>query len=217
MYMVDTGLKRGDADRIVNGWEILKRNFEKTTALVKDFLSFAKGRPPELAPTSPNALARNIVELYRDAAAKQGVELVLEASPDVGEEMLDARGMETCLTNLVSNGIDAATTPGQAGGKVVLRTRVEGDDLVFEVVDNGCGIDQEVKSKIFTTFFTTKGGKGTGLGLLTTRKIVQEHGGRMDLESLPGRGSTFRIRLPRSRLKALAAFGASPPADQREP
>ncbi len=217
MYMVDTGLARSDAERIVNGWEILKRNFEKTTTLVKDFLSFAKGRPPELAPANPKALARNVVDLYHDAAANQGVDLVLEASPDVSEAMLDARGMETCLTNLVSNGIDAATKPGQTGGKVSVRTRDVGNDLVFEVADNGCGIDQEIKSKIFTTFFTTKGGKGTGLGLLTTRKIVQEHGGRMDFESVPGQGSIFRIRLPRSRLQALAAPPASVPAEGKLP
>ena len=213
MYMVDTGIRRSDADRIVNGWQILQRNFEKTTALVKDFLSFAKGRLPELAPTDPNAVARNIVELYSDAAAKQGVDLVLEVSPDVREVMLDARGMETCLTNLVSNGIDAVTMRANPGGRVVVRTREEGEDLVFEVADDGCGIDQEIKSKVFTTFFTTKGGKGTGLGLLTTRKIVQEHGGRMEIESLPGQGSTFRIRLPRGRLRTLAA--ASAPAAGR--
>jgi signal transduction histidine kinase len=217
MYMVDTGIRRGDADRLVNGWQILKRNFEKTTALVKDFLSFAKGRLPELALTDPNALARNIVELYRDAATKQGVDLSLDACPEVRVAMLDPHGMETCLTNLVSNGIDAATTPDQIGGRVVVRTREDGDDLVFEVVDNGCGIDQEVKSKIFTTFFTTKGGKGTGLGLLTTRKIVQEHGGRVEMDSQPGRGSTFRIRLPRKQLKVLAESHASRPPDEREP
>jgi PAS domain S-box-containing protein len=210
MYMVDTGIRRSDADRIVNGWQILQRNFEKTTALVKDFLSFAKGRLPELAPTDPNAVARNIVELYRDAAAKQGVELALEVSPELREAMLDPRGMETCLTNLVSNGIDAVTTLGQPGGRVAVRTREEGEDLVFEVADNGCGIDQEIKSKVFTTFFTTKGGKGTGLGLLTTRKIVQQHGGRIEIESKPGQGSTFRIRLPRSRLKALATPASGP-------
>jgi histidine kinase len=217
MYMVDTGILRGDADRLLNGWEILKRNFEKTTALVKDFLSFAKGRLPELKLTNPNDLARNIVELYRDAAAKQGVDLLLEVGPGVQEAMLDPQGMETCLTNLVSNGIDAATTLGQRGSRVVVRTRDEGDDLVFEVADNGCGIDQEVKSKVFTTFFTTKGGKGTGLGLLTTRKIVQEHGGQVEMESLSGQGSTFRIRLPRTQLKALAASHASRPADERKP
>jgi PAS domain S-box-containing protein len=216
MYMVDTGIRRGDAERIVNGWEILQRNFEKTTALVKDFLSFAKGRLPELTPVDPNVLARNIVELYHDAAAKQSVELVLEASPEVTEAMLDPQGMETCLTNLVSNGIDAVTIRAPRGGRVVVRTREEGDDLIFEVADDGCGIDQEIKAKIFTTFFTTKGGKGTGLGLLTTRKIVQEHGGKMEIESLPGQGSTFRIRLPRSRLKALAASAESLAADERK-
>jgi signal transduction histidine kinase len=217
MYMVDTGIRRSDADRIVKGWEILQRNFEKTTALVKDFLSFAKGRLPELVPTDPNTLARNIVELYRDAAAKQGVELVLEVSSDVCEAMLDPSGMETCLTNLVSNGIDAVTTLGHPSGRVVVRTREEGDDLVFEVADNGCGIDQEVKAKVFTTFFTTKGGKGTGLGLLTTRKIVQEHGGKVEIESLAGQGSTFRVRLPRSRLNALAASSASRHSVEEKP
>jgi signal transduction histidine kinase len=116
--------------------------------------------------------------------------------------------METCLTNLVSNGIDAVMMREEPGGRVVLRTREDNGDLLFEVIDDGCGIDWETKGKIFTTFFTTKGGKGTGLGLLTTRKIVQEHGGRIDVESTPGAGTTFRIRLPRKRLSALAEAAA---------
>jgi PAS domain S-box-containing protein len=216
MYMVDTGLHRGDAGRIADGWQILQRNFEKTTTLVKDFLSFAKGRLPELRPTDPNAIARGVVELYRDAAARQGVALTFEAAQDIREAPLDARGIETCLTNLVSNGIDAALLREQPGGKVVVRTREQDGDLVFEVADNGCGMDQEVKAKLFTTFFTTKGGKGTGLGLLTTRKIVQEHGGRIEMDSITGEGSIFRIRLPRQRLEALAAAGKQP-ADQVKP
>ena len=205
MYMLDSGLRRGDAGRIAGGWQVLQRNLEKTTTLVKDFLSFAKGRLPEFRPTRPTALARAVVDLYREAAAQQGVELVLEAGEEVAEAPLDANGMETCLTNLVSNGIDAAMMREQPGGKVVVRTREDGSDLVFEVTDNGCGMDQEVKERIFTTFFTTKGGKGTGLGLLTTRKIIQEHGGRIEVESAADAGSTFRIRLPRKHLEALAA------------
>ncbi len=204
MYMVDTGLRRGDAERIVSGWEVLHRNLEKMTTLVKDFLSFAKGRLPSLEIIDPNALARDIVDLYREAARQQGVELVLEAGGDVRPAPLDPRGMETSLTNLVSNGIDAVMMREEPGGKVILRTREEDGDLIFEVIDNGCGMDWEVKGKIFTTFFTTKGGKGTGLGLLTTRKIVQEHGGRIDVESVAGKGTTFRIRLPRKRLREMA-------------
>jgi PAS domain S-box-containing protein len=205
MYIVDSGLRRGDAGRIAEGWQILQRNFEKTTAMVKGFLSFAKGRLPELRPIDPNSIARAVVELYRETAARQGVELVLEAGQDVREAPLDPEGIETCLTNLISNGIDAAILREQGGGKVVVRTREEGDALVLEVADNGGGMAQEVRARVFTTFFTTKGGKGTGLGLLTTRKIIQEHGGRMEIDSGADRGSVFRIRLPRPRLESLAA------------
>ncbi|HFB98104.1 MAG TPA: GHKL domain-containing protein, partial [Bryobacterales bacterium] len=205
MYMLDTGLRRSDAERIINGWEVLRRNFDKITALVKDFLSFAKGRLPDFQTVDPNAIAHDVVELYRDAARQQGVELRFEPGLNVRPAPLDPDGMETCLTNLISNGIDAVMMREEPGGSVVVRTREEDGDLVFEVSDDGCGMDWETKGKIFTTFFTTKGGKGTGLGLLTTRKIVQEHGGRIDVESTPGKGTTFQIRLPRRRLEALAA------------
>ena len=209
MYMVDGGLRRGDAERIADGWEILQRNFEKTTTLVRGFLSFAKGKLPELQPADPNQIARNVVELYRDAAAQQKVELVLQAGENVREAPLDPDGMESCLTNLVSNAIDAAMMRDRPGARVAVRTRDESGDIIFEVADNGCGMGQEVKAKVFTTFFTTKGGKGTGLGLLTTRKIVQEHGGRVETESVVGRGSVFRIRLPRKNLEVLEAEAAA--------
>ncbi len=204
MYMLDSGLRKADAERITEGWDVLRRNLEKTTGLVKDFLGFAKGRLPQLQPTDPLALARSVVELYRDAARLQGVELRFEGPERIEPAPLDPQGLETCLTNLVSNGIDAAMMREAPGGQVVLRVGERGDDLIFEVIDNGIGMDSEVKQKVFTTFFTTKGGKGTGLGLLTTRKIIQEHGGRLDLESHPDRGSTFRISLPRANLRRLA-------------
>jgi signal transduction histidine kinase len=205
MYMVDSGFRRNDTQRIAHGWDVLQRNLEKTTALVKDFLGFARGRVPELKPADPNAIAVAIVELYRETARLQGVEIRLEAGAGLDEAPLDCEGIETSVTNLISNAIDAAAMREEGGGTVTLRTRDEGGDLLFEVIDNGCGMDWEVKGKVFTTFFTTKGGKGTGLGLLTTRKIVNEHGGRIEVESTPGQGSVFRIRLPRKRLQALAA------------
>jgi PAS domain S-box-containing protein len=209
MYMVDSGMSRGDHSRIQTGWQMLQRNFQKTTTLVKDFLDFAKGRLPELHPTDPNVLGRDIVNLYVDAARMQGVELTFEPGAEIGPAPLDSHGIETCLTNLLSNGIDAAAMRPEGGGKVVLRTREEQGDLIFEVADNGGGMDWEVKGKVFTTFFTTKGGKGTGLGLLTTRKIVQEHGGRIDVESEEGQGAVFRIRLARERLRAIALAGTT--------
>lgn len=216
MYMVDTGLHHGEPARIQSGWEMLQRNFEKTTALVKDFLSFAKGRAPELQPLDPNALAGDLVALYKDAARLQGVELSAKLDPAVSVAPLDAKGMESCLTNLLSNAIDSATMRADGQGKVVLRTAHREDELVFEVTDNGGGMDWEVKGKVFTTFFTTKGNKGTGLGLLTTRKIVQEHGGRVEVESAPGEGATFRIRLSLRRLQTIAEETARAAAQAQE-
>lgn len=204
MYMVDTGLRRGEAARIQSGWQMLQRNFEKTTTLVKDFLSFAKGRAPELQPVDPNALVRDMVTLYKDAARLQGVELSMELGANIAVAPLDSKGIESCLTNLLSNAIDSATMREDGQGKVILRTAEYEDELIFEVTDNGGGMDWDVKGKVFTTFFTTKGNKGTGLGLLTTRKIVQEHGGRVEVESAPGAGATFRIRVPLRRLQMIA-------------
>ncbi|MBU1880498.1 PAS domain-containing protein [bacterium] len=205
MYMVDTGLRTADSGRIMEGWDVLQRNFDKTVAMVKGFLSFSKGRLPVLQDTDPHALARDVVELYRDAAQKQGVELVYKKTRKVHHAPLDPDGMEACLTNLVSNAIDAAMMRENGGGRVEVLTREAKGTLLFEVTDNGCGMDSEVKQKVFTSFFTTKASKGTGLGLLTTRKIVQEHGGCIEMESEPGKGSVFRIKLPLDRLELLAA------------
>jgi signal transduction histidine kinase len=144
-----------------------------------------------------------LYDLYKDTSHQQGVELELDLDEEIREAPLDPDGMEACLTNLISNGIDAAVMSENEQGRVVLRTREEEGALVFEVQDNGIGMDSEVKQKVFTTFFTTKGGKGTGLGLLTTRKIVQEHGGKIEMDTKEGVGSTFRISLPRYRLTSL--------------
>jgi PAS domain S-box-containing protein len=204
MYIVDTGLKNSDPVRIIEGWEILQRNFYKTTDLVKGFLNFAKGRLPELIPTDPNKIVLEIIELYKDSAKTQNVELSAKLGSHKMLFPLDVEGIESCVTNLVSNAIDAAMMREDHEGKVEIKTLYKHATLVIEVNDNGCGMDSEVIQNIFTTFFTTKGNKGTGLGLLTTNKIIKEHGGRLEVESDLGKGSTFRIVLPLERLKTIA-------------
>ena len=202
-YIVSLGLKKNDSEMISEGWEMLERNFDKTTGLVKDFLSFSKGRLPELKMIKPSDLVHDIVGLYKDIAAQSGIELKVDIPRRVKMAPLDPDGIHTCLTNLVSNAIDACQMGEQKGTKVSIRVVDERNNLVFEVSDNGSGIEYDIKKKIFTTFFTTKGGEGTGLGLLTTRKIVQEHGGRIIVESEPAKGARFRMVFPRKRLVAL--------------
>lgn len=203
MYIVDSGIHLGKPERVTEGWEILQRNFEKTTTLVKDFLSFAKGKKPVLKRIDPSALLQSLLDLYKEAARKQGVDLQIDIPKKMKKYPLDPEGIEACLTNLISNGIDAAAMRENGGGQVIMKTFADKEELIFEVTDNGCGMDAEVKQKVFTTFFTTKGGKGTGLGLLTTRKIIQEHGGSIAIATRKGEGSVFTVNLPLKRLNAI--------------
>jgi two-component system NtrC family sensor kinase len=116
---------------------------------------------------------------------------------------MDVTGMHQCLVNLVNNAIDACRPEvcGHRQGRVTLRvTPWSEGGVCLEVEDNGCGIDDQDREKIFTTFFSTKGAEGTGLGLLNVRKIVAEHHGRVEVYSEPGKGSVFRVLLPQKGL-----------------
>jgi signal transduction histidine kinase len=148
----------------------------------------------------PNDVARKVVDRYRERAARSGVELRLDLE-ELGEASMDEEGLHTCLTNLVMNAIDACVMSTKEARHVTLSSRERDGVVSFEVSDDGCGMDYDIKQRVFTNFFSTKAsGKGTGLGLLTTRKIVQEHGGEVSFESAEGEGSVFRLRFPRNSL-----------------
>ena len=100
----------------------------------------------------------------------------------------------------MSNAIDACQASNKDEPTVTITVEDKDDTILFEVSDNGVGMDCEIKNKVFTTFFSTKGTGGTGLGLMVTRKIIQEHGGRIRVDSVREEGSTFRIELPRDSL-----------------
>ncbi len=201
MYMLNTGLQKSKIDRIQKGMEMLVRNIERISMFVKAFLSYSKGREIQVKLSNPEEIAREVVELYSAKAGDLGVKLEIDQPGDIAPALIDYESMHECLTNLVGNAIDACQISDDEGGCLVIVRIFEKDEvIIYEVFDNGCGMDYEVKQKAFTTFFTTKGLGGSGIGLLMTKKIVQEHGGKIDLESEPGHGTTFRIRLPRNRL-----------------
>jgi signal transduction histidine kinase len=200
MYVVSSGLKKGQKDRVGIGWEMLERNIGRISTLAKSLLSFSKGHTPNVLIVNPNDLVREVVALYHDAARKAGIKLIGEAETSVAPAPFDPEEMHSCLANLVSNALDACEMSEKSGCNVTVRCMEEDGSVVFEVVDEGTGMDYEIKQKVFTNFFTTKGSGGTGLGLLLTRKIVHEHGGRISVDSTPGEGSLFRLVFPRERL-----------------
>ncbi len=194
-YILERGLDRGDFDRLSRGWEMVKRNNAFMHELVLDMLTYAKDRQPETAPTDLNALCQSVCELTTEKARMNDVEIVCTLDAGLGEVIVDPKGIRRCLMNLVSNAVDAC---GEKGGRVELSTKREDDPGRFCVVisDNGSGISKENQARLFQMFFSTKGSKGTGLGLAVTHKIIQEHGGALTVESEPGAGSRFIINLP---------------------
>ncbi len=207
MYAVNTGIEKGDDERIARGWQTLEENVRRISEFVKEFLDFAKGRETDKSMTDPNKPAREVADLFREKAAQAGVRLEtrLEAEHPVP---LDEEGIHTCLANLVSNAIDACLVADRDAPEfvVTLSSRDENGSTIYEVADNGRGMDYEISRKVFSKFFTTKGSdRGTGLGLLTTKRIVHQHGGQIDFTTEEGTGSVFRIALPHDPDAATAA------------
>lgn len=178
------------------------------TLLVLDLLSYSKERYPERKTCSPNQIVAEVVELLKQKADENSIKLNVLFDPNIKKADFDPKGIHDALLNLVSNAIDACIYDEDTSKswEVTVKTGTETTDsgiekILFKVSDNGCGMRPEIQSKVFTRFFSTKEGQGTGLGLLITQKIIQEHGGEITLESKEGVGTTFLVVLDRKTLK----------------
>ncbi len=202
MYVLEKGMELNNEKYKGQGWEMLKSNVGKIGNLALDLLNYAKDREPEYRVCDPNEPLEEVFHLMEPRCRQRGVSLDMEPGTDLHPILLDPEGIHCCLLNLAMNALDACTEfeASGTGAKILLRSRnVDGWGVEYQVADTGCGMDEEVRSKIFKNFFSTKGSKGTGLGLMITQKIVKEHGGFIDLETEKGKGSTFVIRLPDKR------------------
>jgi len=198
-YLVDIGIDRNDTEKLKKGWDMIKRNIGRTSNLVMDLLSYSKEREPEFENCFPNELANDVCELLMDRAKENNVEIDKDFDNSIGLVSMDPVTIHEVLLNLMSNAVDACLFDEDTtkNWQVRLKTaREDGNMIKFEVEDNGAGMNQEVLGKLFTSFFSTKGHRGTGLGLMVTRKLVEEHRGKIEVHSQPGKGTTFTVRLP---------------------
>jgi two-component system NtrC family sensor kinase len=198
VYMVNTGLKKNKQPLLTKGWGIVQNNVAKISDLVMDMLTYSREREPDLKSCSPNDIAQDVFDLMEEKAKKSKVTLVKDFDPSIEMCFFDPAGIHRCLLNLVTNAIDACILDDrkEKDWSVVIKTRTEEHGIRFDVVDNGIGMTKEIQEKIFERFFTTKGSKGSGFGLLVTQKTIQEHGGRVVFESEFGKGTTFSLHLP---------------------
>jgi PAS domain S-box-containing protein len=200
MYVMSSGLKKNDDGRLRQGWEMLDRNMNRISALAKNLLAFSRGDEPSPQLVRPAELVADVLSLYGESAEQHGIRLHAALDDDIEPAWFDPEGIHSCLANLISNAMDACMVSQNPDCSITVRLFEERDTIMMEVEDTGCGMDYEVKQKAFTSFFTTKRKGGTGIGLLITRKIVQQHGGSVTLTSTTGEGARFRLSFPRDRL-----------------
>jgi PAS domain S-box-containing protein len=205
IYDIKTGCARQIEERTAEGVQTLDRNYKRINELVRELLRFSKEHRPELALCDPNSLAREIHALYRKVAARNAIDLRLKLDPEVGPVLLDPAAIHTCLANLMSNAIDACIEAGRGRCTIVLAVEHEQDRLLYRVTDCGSGMSEETRERLFASIFTTKGTLGTGLGLVMTKKIVDDHGGHVRVATELGVGSTFTLELPLTTSAAAPA------------
>lgn len=170
----------------------VRNQCEKLVETSNDFLRFVRSQAPKLEPARLEDVAGEMVDFFGPTARAANIDIKFYPTPGLPPVLMDRDLFKQALLNLMLNAEQAMPD----GGEIVLQTRLDGDRVGLDVIDTGMGIEADELDKIFRPFHTTKPG-GTGLGLATTRKIVRAHGGQIDVQSEPGRGTKFTIRLPK--------------------
>jgi signal transduction histidine kinase len=195
LYITDGGVETGDVERIREGWHMLSSTVLRIERLTMDMLYYVRQRSINPEPTDINQVIQEAITLMRENAADRGVVLHAELDSSIPLQLLDRTAIYRSLLNIVSNAIDACTEAG-TGGLVTLKSRMTSDEITVTVEDDGVGMTDEVLSNLFAHFYSTKGGRGTGLGLVVVKEVLEQHGASVEVESEPGCGSAFRLRFP---------------------
>ena len=198
-YLVDQGLDDGDLELAKQGWRMVKRNMDQVEGLTQDLLSYARDRRPQYQPFNLNQMLSECAALAAGRAQEMGVDVKLRPDPSCKRVILDPFGIRRVILNLLTNSLDALAEhpPAQGTPTVTLADGRDGAGMVWvSVSDNGPGLPPEVKKNLFSGLFTTKGSKGTGLGLLVSQKIVEEHGGAIECVNLHEGGVRFTLAVP---------------------
>jgi nitrogen-specific signal transduction histidine kinase len=198
-YLIDLGLNEKDESIVRRGWTIVEKNQTKIYNMVMDMLSFSKDREPALEPTDLNETVGDVVELMQSRAEELGVQLTCKLCNTMPRVMIDPEGIHRAVLNIVTNAIDACEGAQDARVSIVNEWDAQKSAARIRITDNGVGIDESDIGSIFQFFASSKGSRGTGLGLPVSRKIIAEHGGTISVSSQPGQGSAFTIELPMTR------------------
>ncbi len=201
IYQLESGIANKDNDRISKAFDQVKQTTDKIKDMVLEILYYAKSRALKYQLVDVNQFAESIKDTVEPMAEKNNIELNVDIASSLGKMEIDSTWVKAALVNFLENAVDACTYDRSKSEHHVDFKACERrpDRICFEISDNGMGMDQETKEKMFTLFFTSKGSQGTGLGLFIANRVITQHSGSIKVESSLGEGSWFQICLPRRR------------------
>lgn len=190
-------LEPSAAQRLHQSCQVIQEEVDRLRQCVDDFIEAARPRKPRLEPRDLNAVVRDIATSTRLEMEERQIDFDLILEPDLPPVLVDETQAQRALRHLLRNAMEAIeSNPEKRGpGRVILRTRVQGDVVAAEVADNGCGITEEKLSKIFEPYYTSKF-NGSGLGLMAVARIMREHGGQISVNSTEETETIFTLEFP---------------------
>lgn len=197
IFVLGKGIELDNKQYLREGWEMVEGNVEKIKNLSLDLLNYGRYADITFILTDANAPVLEVVKLLESRAKEEGIALKVELSDQLAPQCFDPEGIHRCLLNLISNAMDACEGDDTIDKAVTVKTAKPEDWAVeYQVIDTGAGMTKEVRDKIFQSFFSTKGSRGTGIGLMMTKKIIDQHQGIIEVTSEKNAGTTVIIRLP---------------------
>jgi len=188
---------------------------ERIRKLVLDILYYAKERDLKWEQLDAFSFASDVARVLEPKIRERNIAFEKQFDKTVGEFEIDAGYVHSALMNILENAMDACTRDtAKNDHKIVFSVRQDKKHIIFEVFDNGIGMDRATIEKVFTPFFSSKSRKGTGLGVYISDKIIQQHGGQIQVKSTPGKSTLFTIKIPKSLPKSIKKPPPAQEADQ---
>lgn len=198
IYVLGKGIELDEREYLLEGWRMVESNVRKIKDLSLELLHYGKYGRLSLQSCDPRKPVEDTLSLMHDRAAGLGVKLDAETEEGLAPVDMDLEAVQRCLVNLVDNALDACSV--RPGARVLLRTvPAPAGGVEYQVIDNGCGMDETTRTRLFQSFFSTKGTEGTGIGLMMAKRIVDLHTGSIEVCSRLGMGTTVAVKLPAGR------------------
>ena len=199
LYLIETGFYRNQPARIEEGLDVTKLMVDRIRKLVFDILYYAKERDLNLASTDVWQFAEDVSTSVETRIRAANIEFVCAFPADLGSFCIDPGILRPALINILENAMEACIEdPSDTGQRISFNVHGDDTQVIFEIADNGPGIAADQLDNIFKLFYSSKGSRGTGIGLFITRKVIHKHGGSINVETELGKGARFTVKLPRN-------------------